>query len=134
MMDVQLDIPGGLPTSATGQRVEGLEALGHRFVVALLTARGSCATDPRAGTQLGAMLRSGLADPASLLTAATLSVQEAVRWMVRAQAQSTFPPAERLASAHVVSAEFDGQGRLRLRVTVRNAQGQAAALDLGGRT
>jgi phage baseplate assembly protein W len=116
-------LPGGLVT--------GKERLAQSFLITLLTEQGSVSRNPSFGTNLTALLRTGMRDRISLRIAVTKAIESAQLQLIRAQMQQRgIPPEEQLVSATLESI-VDTERGVRADVRLRTAAGIDALVSTG---
>jgi hypothetical protein len=103
LLSQQLVLPG-----QSGALIAGIEKLVQRFLLELLTERGSLIYDPSRGTFFMTRIRAGFLRTSQDLFSEFSTAEVELRNVLRLEEADTDPPDERYANATLLSADLSG--------------------------
>jgi len=120
-------LPGLVQPGQSGALTTGIQKLAQRFILELLTVRGSLRYLPDRGTSFLAELRSGQLRTASDVIDAFARAEHYIRGQLRREQSETDPADERYRMAELLNATHNGD-RISLRVRVVSDAGEEATI------
>lgn len=120
-------LPGLVQPGGSGALTTGIQKLAQRFLLELLTVRGSLRYLPNRGTSFMAELRSGQLRTSSDVVAAFARAEHYAKGQLRREQAETDPADERYQQAELLSATHTGD-RLSLRIRIVSDAGSDAVI------